>query len=123
MLKVVCFSVVQSHNVVIVTNFQYKHACTLVCILLALAIDSMNILWHGPLRAGCQELLFDLLYLRQHPSVNWNGVCLDLAEATASLIFASCLDKHLFFSSFASSALGEATSWQTLHEGYDEESL
>ena len=43
--------------------------------LLALAIDSMSILWHGPLRAGYQELLFDLLHLRQHPAVNCNGVC------------------------------------------------
>ena len=78
--------------------------------LLALAIGSMSILWHGPLRAGYQELLFDLLHLRQHPAVNWNGVCLDQAEATASFIFASCVDKHLFFSSFASSAFA-ALKW------------
>ena len=51
------------------------HAYTFVCILLALAIDSMSILWHGPLRAGYQELPFDLWHLRQHLAVNWNGVC------------------------------------------------
>ena len=35
----------------------------------------MSITWHGPLRTGYQELLFDLLCLRVHPAVNWNGAC------------------------------------------------